>query len=284
MNTTSRSPFDLASEAAGRIRHLRPVRPELAIVLGSGLGSAMALDATAEIPYAQIPHFPISTVPGHAGSLYLQDFEGVPAAFLSGRVHLYEGYDADQVVFAVRVMRILGANTLVLTNAAGGVNRDFHPGALMVIQDHINLTGRTPLLGPNDDRLGPRFPDMSEVYSQGLVSLAHSSAHSLGQDLVTGVYMGLLGPSFETPAEIRMARLLGADAVGMSTVLEAIAAIHAGMDVLGISCISNMAAGILPQKLSHEEVIETTRQVRDEFAGLLAAIVSNYGKQLGAKT
>jgi purine-nucleoside phosphorylase len=283
VNISSRSPFDLANEAVSRIRQLRPFRPELAIVLGSGLGSAMKLDAAVEIPYGEIPHFPMSTVPGHAGSLYLQDFEGVPTAFLSGRVHLYEGYDPDQVVFAVRVMRILGANTLILTNAAGGVNRDFHPGALMVIQDHINLTGRTPLLGPNDDRLGPRFPDMSEIYSQNLVSLAHASAKSLGQEVVSGVYLGLLGPSFETPAEIHMARLLGVDAVGMSTVLEAVAGTHAGMDVLGISCITNMAAGILPQKLSHEEVIETTRRVRDEFAGLVRAIVSNYAKQLGAK-
>jgi purine-nucleoside phosphorylase len=280
---STRWPFDLAREAAGSIRQLLPLRPELAIVLGSGLGAAMELDAAAEIPYGEIPHFPISTVPGHAGSLHLQDFEGVPTAFLSGRVHLYEGYDPDQVVFAVRVMRILGASTVFLTNAAGGVNTDFHPGVLMVIQDHINLTGSTPLLGPNDDRLGPRFPDMSEIYSRNLVSLARASAQSLGQEMVTGVYLGLLGPSFETPAEIRMARLLGADAVGMSTVLEAVAATHIGMDVLGISCITNMAAGILPQKLSHEEVIETTQRVRHEFAGLLRAIVSSYAKQMGAK-
>jgi purine-nucleoside phosphorylase len=251
----------------------------VAIVLGSGLGAAMDLDPATAIPYGEIPHFPVSTVPGHSGSLYLQRFEGVDTAFLSGRVHLYEGYDADQVVFAVRVMRALGARTLILTNAAGGVNRDFHPGALMLIRDHINLTGRSPLVGPNDDRLGPRFPDMSEVYATGLLDIASRSASSLGQKTVSGVYMGLLGPSFETPAEVRMARLLGADAVGMSTVLEAVAAAHADMHVLGISCITNMAAGILPQKLSHQEVIETTNAVRDEFAALLKTIVSNFGKQ-----
>jgi purine-nucleoside phosphorylase len=273
-----RSPYDLAQEAAESIRNRTPFVPRLAVVLGSGLGAAIDLDVELEIPYSTVPHFPVSTVPGHAGSLFLADFEGVPTVFLSGRVHMYEGYDASQAVFGVRTARLLGAETLIVTNAAGGVNRDFHPGALMVITDQINLTGRNPLEGPNDDRLGTRFPDMSEAYSRELQTLAHAASGDRGQPLEEGVYCGLLGPSFETPAEIRMLRTLGADAVGMSTVLEIIAAVHAGMSVLGLTCITNMAAGILPQKLSHEEVIETTTRVRQDFAGLLTAIVRRLGQ------
>jgi purine-nucleoside phosphorylase len=269
-----RSPYDLAYEAAERIRERVPLTPKLAIVLGSGLGSALALDDAHEIPYAAIPHFPISTVPGHAGSLFLAEVEGLPVALLSGRAHLYEGYEAAQAVFGIRVMRLLGAETLLITNAAGGVNESFHAGTLMLISDHINLTGRNPLIGPNDDRLGPRFPDMSQAYDSQLLELARRASQVAGVDVTSGVYCALLGPSFETPAEIRMLRSLGADAVGMSTALEVIAANHMGMRVLGISCITNMAAGILPQRLSHAEVLETTNRVRDEFANLLRHIVA----------
>jgi purine-nucleoside phosphorylase len=274
-----RSPFDLAEEAAERIRELSPARPRIAVVLGSGLGAALQIPDAVEIPYGAIPHFPISTVPGHAGALYLGNFGGIACAFLSGRAHLYEGYDPLQVTFSTRVMSALGATTVILTNAAGGINPTFEVGNLMLIKDHINLTGRNPLVGPNDDRLGPRFPDMSDAYSPKLREIAARVAAERNQKLVEGVYCGLLGPSYETPAEIRMLRALGADAVGMSTVLEAIAARHAGMEVLGIACITNMAAGMLPQKLMHEDVVETTARVREQFAQLVARIVSRIGEQ-----
>lgn len=274
-----RSPFDLAEEAAERIRELSPVRPRVAVVLGSGLGAALQIPDAVEIPYGAIPHFPVSTVAGHAGALYLGDFEGIACAFFSGRAHLYEGYDPLQVTFGTRVMSALGATTLILTNAAGGINPTFEVGDLMLITDHINLTGRNPLIGPNDDRLGPRFPDMSDAYSPKLREVAARVAAERSQKLVEGVYCGLLGPSYETPAEIRMLRTLGADAVGMSTVLEAIAARHAGVEVLGIACITNMAAGMLPEKLMHEDVVETTARVREQFAQLVAGIVSGIREQ-----
>jgi purine-nucleoside phosphorylase len=269
VTANERSPYDLAREAAERIADEMPFTPRLAVVLGSGLGAAFDRVEGWRIPYSEIPHFPVSAVPGHAGALTFAEFEGVRTAFLSGRVHVYEGYEPSHAVFAVRVMRLLGAEMLLITNAAGGINPSFHPGSLMVISDHINLTGRNPLIGPNDDRLGPRFPDMSEAYDPALRSLAREAALEAGVDVVEGVYCGLLGPSFETPAEIRMLHTLGADAVGMSTVLEVIAANHAGMRVLGISCITNAAAGMLPEKLSHTEVLETTTRVRDDFARLV---------------
>lgn len=255
-----------------------PLRPSIAIVLGSGLGAmaAEATDATI-IPYADIPHFPRSTAPGHAGTLAVGRLEGVPVAMLSGRAHLYEGYSASEVVFNVRLMRRIGAEALIITNAAGGVNRQFQSGTLMLITDHINLTGENPLVGPNEARLGTRFPDMTEAYDSILRKYALETAHGLGLPLSEGVYLGLLGPNYETPAEIRMARVLGADAVGMSTVLEVVSAHHAGMRVLGISCITNMAAGILPRKLSEEEVIETASRVSDEFAALIRGVVWRYG-------
>jgi purine-nucleoside phosphorylase len=269
--------FTRLDAAADAVSRLSDVRPRIAIVLGSGLGTlAESARLETRIPYRDIPFMPVSTAPGHAGALLLGELERCPVALLSGRAHMYEGYAPEQVVFAVRLMRQLGAETLIVTNAAGGVNEAFRPGQLMLISDHINLTGRNPLVGPADPRLGVRFPDMSEAYDPALRDLARQAAASLGLTLAEGVYMGLLGPNYETPAEIRMIRTLGADAVGMSTVLEVIAAHHMGMRVLGLSCITNLAAGILPQKLTEEEVIETAMKVRDDFATLVRRIVAEY--------
>jgi purine-nucleoside phosphorylase len=267
-------PYDRLRQAADWIRQRTALRPKVALVLGSGLGSlAEEVSESVTLPYREIPHFPASTAPGHAGKLVLGRLEGERVAVMAGRSHLYEGYTAQQVVFPIQVIRQLGAETLMITNAAGGVNLAFQAGALMLITDHINLTGRNPLVGPNDPRLGVRFPDMSEAYSTELRARAGHVARSVGVNLVEGIYLGLLGPSYETPAEIRMARSLGADAVGMSTVMEVIAAHHLGMNVLGISCITNMAAGILPQKLTEEEVLETAMRVHDEFARLIKGII-----------
>jgi purine-nucleoside phosphorylase len=267
--------------AADAVARRAPLRPEIAVVLGSGLGALAeeAAEATV-IPYEEIPHFPRSTAPGHAGRLVVGRLAGVPAILFAGRAHLYEGYGPNEVVFGVRLGHLLGARVLIITNAAGGVNTDWEPGTLMLIADHINLTGHNPLVGPNEPRLGTRFPDMSTAYDPGLRLLADRVAGRQDLFLPSGVYLGLLGPNYETPAEIRMARLLGADAVGMSTVLEVIAARHAGMRVLGISCISNMAAGILPQELTEEEVIETAARVHDTFAGLIRGVVAAYGEEV----
>jgi purine-nucleoside phosphorylase len=263
--------------AAEDVRRRSSIKPRLAIVLGSGLG-AMAGDlGNADVvEYSDIPHFPRSTAPGHAGRLFLGSLGGEAVIMLSGRAHLYEGYAPEEAVFAVRLSRMLGAEALIVTNAAGAVNQAFTPGLLMLIADHINLTGHNPLVGANDPRLGVRFPDMSEAYDARLRALARDVAHDQRLAVVEGVYMGLLGPSYETPAEVRMCRKLGADAVGMSTVLEVIAANHMGMKVLGISCMTNMAAGILPHRLTEEEVIETAGRVRGEFAGLVRGIVARY--------
>jgi purine-nucleoside phosphorylase len=264
---------EAAAALAGRI----PLQPKLAIVLGSGLGLLAAEVADGvSIPYSEIPHFPLSTAPGHAGRLIVGTFEGFPVAMMAGRVHMYEGYSAEQVVFPVRLLRLLGAETLIVTNAAGGVNPNFSSGALMLITDHINLTGRNPLVGANDARFGTRFPDMSEAYALELRALAQRAAFETGLPLEEGVYLGLLGPTYETPAEVRMVRTLGGDAVGMSTVLEVIAANHMGMRVLGISCITNMAAGMVPHKLTHDEVMETATRVSGQFAALLRAVVAGY--------
>lgn len=268
------SGYEQIGEAVEEIRRRSDLLPRVAIVLGSGLGAmAEEIDEAVAIPYTEIPHFPVSTAPGHAGNLLLGTLEGQDVVVMAGRAHMYEGYTPQQVVFPVRTMRALGAETLLITNAAGGVNQSYVPGTLMLIADHINLTGRNPLVGTNDPRLGVRFPDMSAVYDPDLRALARRVAQSLQLRLEEGVYLGLLGPSYETPSEIRMARALGADAVGMSTVMEVIAARHAGMRILGISCITNMAAGILPKPLTEEEVIETAAQVSGEFAALLRAIV-----------
>lgn len=263
-------------EAAAAIRERSTCAPEIALILGSGLGAlAGEVDEAVVVPYTYIPNFPASTAPGHAGRLVLGSIEGKSVAVMAGRVHLYEGYTAQQVAFPVRVLRLLGATTLIITNAAGGVNPDFHPGSLMLITDHINLTGHNPLIGPNVADLGPRFPDMSAAYSPNLLRKARAAGQRIGEPLEEGLYAGVNGPSYETPAEIRMVRLLGADAVGMSTVMEVIAANHAGMETLGISCITNMAAGMLPVKLTEEEVIDTAERVSRQFKGLLRAVIAS---------
>jgi purine-nucleoside phosphorylase len=249
--------------------------PDVAIVLGSGLGAfAETLDEPIAAPYETLPHWPRSEVVGHAGRLVVGYSAGKRVAALSGRVHVYEGHPMATVVFATRVMARLGVPCLILTNAAGGINTEFGQGALMVIDDHINLMGGNPLIGTNDERLGPRFPDMSEVYSYRLRGIADEAAGAAGLAVRHGVYVAVHGPSYETPAEIRAFRVMGADAVGMSTVPEAIAARHMGMEVLGISCITNMAAGVLNQTLVHDEVMETARRVRGSFIALLEGVIA----------
>lgn len=261
-------------EALEYIQSKTKVTPDIGLVLGSGLGVlAERMEQATVIPYEDIPHFPISTVEGHAGELVIGQAAGRNVVLMNGRFHLYEGYGADVVAFPIRIMKLLGVRTLIITNAAGGIHTDFAPGDLMLIEDHINLTFRNALIGINDPEFGPRFPDMSEAYSRRLRAIAEEAAKEQGIQLVKGVYVGLLGPSYETPAEIRMMRMLGADAVGMSTVNEVIAARHAGIEVLGISCISNMAAGILPEPLSHEEVMETAGRVKEQFLGLILAVL-----------
>jgi purine-nucleoside phosphorylase len=266
--------YDDVKEAADAIRSRVPQVPAIAVVLGSGLGDfAASLGDAVSMPYGELPHWPASGVIGHDGKLVVGTSCGRTIAALAGRCHAYEGHSLQRVTFAVRALGLLGVKTLLLTNAAGGVNTSFSEGALMVIDDHLNLTGDNPLIGPNDDRFGVRFPDMTEVYSVRLRRIADQAGAALGLQLPHGVYAGLMGPSYETPAEIRYLRTIGADAVGMSTVPEAIAARHMGIDVLGISCITNMAAGVLPQPLDHAEVMETTRRVRGQFVALLEGIV-----------
>ena len=266
--------YDQVKEAADAVRARVPELPRIAIVLGSGLGDfANGVGDAVSMPYGDLPHWPTSSVIGHAGTLVVGTVKGRKVAALSGRCHAYEGHDLRTVTFAVRVLGLLGVKTLILTNAAGGVNTLFAAGALMVIDDHINLTGDNPLVGANDDRFGARFPDMSEVYSTRLRTMADQAGKALGVPPPHGVYAALLGPSYETPAEIRYLRVIGADAVGMSTVPEAIVARHMGLEVLGISCITNMAAGVLPQPLYHREVMETARRVRGQFIALLEGII-----------
>lgn len=261
-------------DAAAAVRSRCGALPETAIVLGSGLGdfADTLLNATAT-PYTALPHWPSSNVVGHAGRLVIGNVGGKRIAALSGRAHFYEGHDLATVVFGTRVMGRLGVKRIILTNAAGGINTGFAQGALMIIDDHINMLGTNPLVGPNDERFGPRFPDMSEVYSSHLRRVADDAAKSRGIPVSHGIYLAVHGPSYETPAEIRFFRTIGADAVGMSTVPEAIAARHMGMDVLGISCITNMAAGVLPQPLIHDEVMETARRVRGSFTSLIEGIL-----------
>jgi purine-nucleoside phosphorylase len=269
-----RTLFDRAGEAASVIQARLGTVPEVAVVLGTGLGGfAESLADASSVPYADIPHWPASGVAGHAGRLGAGRVATTRVLALSGRVHLYEGHDVQTATFGIRVLGRLGVKTLILTNAAGGINTAFTQGALMVIDDHINLLGANPLTGPNDERLGRRFPDMSEVYSARLRGLADDAARAAGLEIEHGVYVAVPGPSYETPAEIRAFRTLGADAVGMSTVPEALVARHMGLEVLGVSCISNMAAGILPQPLSEEEVIRTTARVRDQFVALLGGVI-----------
>ena len=267
---------------AAFLRGKRDRVPAVGLVLGSGLGAfAERLKNRLAIPYEEIPHFPVpSGVVGHAGELVLGDVDSTPVAVLSGRVHFYEGRPMTDVVFPARALARLGVGAVVLTNAAGGVRRTFKPGDLMLLTDHINAFGTNPLIGPNEDSLGARFPDMSRVYDPGLRKLAKDTARSLRIPLREGVYLGNSGPSYETPAEIRAYRTLGADAVGMSTVPEAIALSHAGVRVLGISTITNMAAGILPKPLDHSEVLATTKKVGDRFVRLLTALVPKIGRAL----
>lgn len=249
-------------------------RPEVALVLGSGLGSvADAITEHDTISYAEVPGMPTSAVPGHAGRFSLGSLAGRSVAVMRGRVHLYEGYDAEQVVFGVRLMLQLGASTLIVSNAAGGIRADLSPGTLMLIDDHLNYTGHNCLRGPNDPALGPRFPDMSTAYDRALITCAEQVARAERLPVKRGVYAGLLGPNYETPAEIRALRTLGADAVGMSTVLEVIAARHMGARVLGISCITNPAAGLSDAPLNHAEVEETARNSRDQFGRLLLGVL-----------
>lgn len=261
-------------EAQSYIANKITLKPELGLILGSGLGIlAELIEDAIVIPYANIPHFPVSTVFGHAGELVIGRVKGKTVVMMKGRFHMYEGYSAEVVSFPVRVMKALGVHTLIVTNAAGGVNTSYEVGDLMLIRDHINFTSRNPLIGSNEDQLGARFPDLSEAYNRKLRKVAIDVASQQQITLREGVYIGLLGPSYETPAEIRMLRMLGADAVGMSTVSEVIVARHAGIEVLGFSCISNMASGILDQPLSHEEVMETTERVKQKFLHLLLGII-----------
>jgi len=247
--------------------------PRLAVVLGSGLGAfAEELLHPLEIPYAAIPDWPVSTAIGHAGKLVFGKLDGLEVAVMAGRSHLYEGYTPAQVTMGVRVLHRLGVRSIIFTNAAGGINLSYSQGALVLISDHINLLGSNPLMGPNDDSAGPRFPDMTDAYAAAYRAIAHQVAGELGIPLAEGVYAAVTGPSYETPAEIRYLRTIGADLVGMSTVPEVIVANHLGMRVLAISCVTNMAAGILPRKINHEEVLETGRRVRDTLVRFLKAL------------
>lgn len=249
-------------------------RPEIAIVLGSGLGPmADAVENPTVVPYEEIPGWPSSTAVGHAGKLIFGTLEGRRVAVMSGRAHYYEGHAIDKVVLGVWVLARLGAQKVILTNAAGGINLNYQRGSLVLVTDHINLQGTNPLLGPNDDSLGPRFPDMTFCYSPRLRELALECAHQIGVPLQQGVYACLSGPTYETPAEIRYLRVIGADLVGMSTVPEAIALNHMGAEVVAFSCVTNMAAGITNEKINHEEVLETGRQVREQFIRLIRALL-----------
>jgi purine-nucleoside phosphorylase len=266
--------FSSVQRAAGWLRDRGVDTPSTAIVLGSGLGDfADGLNDSLVVPYAEIPGWPAATVIGHAGRLVVGTHGGRRVAALSGRAHFYEGHDLRIVTFPTRVLGALGIRTLILTNAAGGINLAFKPGTLMAIDDHINLLGSNPLVGPNEDRFGTRFPDMTEVYSRRLRGIADEAARAEGLALAHGVYAAVHGPSYETPAEIRYLRVIGADAVGMSTVPEAIVARHMGMEVLGISCITNPAAGVLPTPLVHEAVMEVAKRVKGEFSRLLEGIL-----------
>ena len=264
-----------AEQAVRTIRSRTSLEPRVALVLGSGLGGfADEFAEAVAIPYGEIPGFATSTAEGHAGRLVVGKVGLVPVVAMQGRVHFYEGYTLEEVTFPIRVFKLLGIRRLILTNAAGGIDTELSQGALMVISDHLNLMGANPWFGPNDERFGPRFPDLSEAYTRVLQQQAVEVAHTLGIEIRRGVYAALAGPSYETPAEIHMLRACGADAVGMSTVPETIVARHMGIDVLGISCITNMAAGISDEPINHAEVMETGRRVRDIFTKLLRGVIS----------
>jgi purine-nucleoside phosphorylase len=273
--------FSRATRAAKFIQSKTKLRPRIALILGSGLGAfAEKLSGAKRIPYGAIPGFPRSTVEGHSGQLVIGQVDGVPIAVMQGRVHLYEGYSPKEVVFPMRVLGRLGIRAAILTNAAGAINLDYSQGALVVIRDHINLQGTNPLIGPNDERFGPRFPDMSQAYSKAYREIALLAATRLGIQVHEGVYAALWGPSFETPAEIRYLKMIGADLVGMSTAFEVIVARHMGIRVLGISCATNMASGILDQPLTHAEVMETGERVKGQFISLLRAVIPQIASDL----
>jgi purine-nucleoside phosphorylase len=273
---TARPPdlFDRVEQAASAVAAKVPSPPRVAVVLGSGLGPlADRLADRVVVPYSEIPHFPVPTVAGHHGNLVVGSLGGARVVYLQGRFHFYEGHDLTTVTFPVRVLRRLGVDSLVLTAATGGINRGYRPGDIVCLSDHLNLIGQNPLRGPNDDRLGPRFPDMSEVYSRRLREIASEEATRLGLTLRSGVYACLPGPSYETPAEIRMLAALGADVVGMSTVPEAVVARHSGMEVLAFALVTNAAAGLTGETISHEEVLEAGRQAVPRLGGLIEAVV-----------
>ncbi len=266
--------FERIEEAAEAVRKTCPREPRIGVVLGSGLGEfADAVADATIVPYADIPHFKAAGVAGHAGRLVLGRIGPVPVAVMNGRIHYYEGHDIADVVFPIRVLVQLGVQSLLLTNAAGSLTRDLQPGDLMIIRDHINLMGVNPLRGPNDDRLGPRFPDMSAVYDPDFQEIIAAALQEIGRPARRGIYLGLSGPSYETPAEIRMCAALGADALGMSTVPEALAARHMGVRLAGISCITNLAAGLSDRPLNHLEVIATGERVKHDFLRLLTLVI-----------
>lgn len=273
--------FTHAESAAQFLFSQSPLRPKIGLVLGSGLGAfADELSEARRVPYAQIPAFPRSTAVGHAGQMVIGKAGGIPVAAMQGRVHLYEGYSAKEVAFPMRTFGRMGIRAAVLTNAAGGINLEYKQGALVILTDHLNLQGQNPLVGPNDDRFGPRFPDMTQAYWKPYRAIALEAARKLGKTVYQGVYAGLLGPSYETPAEIRYLRTIGADLVGMSTISEVVAARHMGIRILAISCVTNMAAGILDQVINHEEVLETGERVKGNFVALLRAVLPEIAKDV----
>jgi purine-nucleoside phosphorylase len=273
--------FVRAEAAAKFILAKTKLRPRIGLVLGSGLGAfANEIAGAARMEYAKIPHFPRSTAIGHAGRMVIGKVADVPVAVMQGRVHFYEGYSMREVIFPMRVMARMGIRAVVVTNAAGGINRNFKQGCLVVLRDHINLQGTNPLIGPNDELFGERFPDMTQVYWKRYQAAALQDGKRLGIEIAEGVYAALTGPSYETPAEIRYLRTIGADLVGMSTVPEVIAAAHLGIRVLGISCVTNMAAGILDQPITTEEVMETGERVKADFVALLRAVIPRMSKDL----
>ncbi len=277
----SDSEYAKAERAAEFLKKKTKIQPKIALVLGSGLGAfADEFRDAVRIPYSRIPHFPQATAIGHAGQLVLGMVEGVPIVAMQGRVHLYEGYSAKEVAYPVRVFAQMGVKAVILTNAAGGIKKEFTQGRLVAISDHINLQGVNPLMGANEEKFGPRFPDMTTAYDKSFRELALREASKLDLTLGEGVYAALAGPSYETPAEIRYLRTIGADLVGMSTVPEVIAAQHSGIRVLGISCVTNAAAGILDQPLDHSEVLATAERVKGQFIGLLRAIIPVIAYQL----
>jgi purine-nucleoside phosphorylase len=278
----SESEFERAESAATFIFTKTDLRPKIALVLGSGLGAfADEFETSARIPYAEIPHFPRSTAIGHAGQLVVGKVGDIPVAGMQGRVHLYEGYSAKDVAFPIRVFARMGIKAVILSNAAGGIKREFVQGQLVVIKDHINLQGSNPLTGPNDERFGPRFPDMTIAYDRRFREMTVGEGNRNRIGLYEGIYAALPGPSYETPAEIRYLRTIGADLVGMSTVPEVIAARHSGIRVLGISCVTNAAAGILDQPLDHKEVLETAERVKSQFIALLKMVIPRMSAELG---